>query len=156
MAKAVEKYLSDRAFNIPVLEPLLIFTNPGTHVEAIHPSVRIVLSDAMERFAMGMLQDRTVLSSNQIQQLVDALQGVVDQNQPPEIRDAYSFRDEPPPRKPVRLPPMPDVAREEPEIIKKVSQQATFSRRQWLLLALLLAVNIIIVIILVLVVVTSF
>jgi len=158
MAKAVEKYLTDRKFSVPTIEPLLIFTNPGVHVEASHPSVRIVQADALGRFAIGVIQGEIVLNPSEIQQIVDALQGVVDQNQPKEIHDAYSFREESPPRKPVRLPlpQMPDVAREEPEIIRKVSQQATFTKRQWLLLASLLVVNIVIVIILVLVVVTFF
>jgi hypothetical protein len=156
MAKAVEKFLADRNISSPTVEPLLIFTNPGVHVEATRPVVRIVLADALGRFAVGLLQEDMVLKPAEIQPIVDALQGVVVQSQPAEIRDVYSFQEEPPHRKPVRLPPMPNVAREEPQIIKKVSQQATFSRHQWLLLALLLVGNIIILIILVLVVVTSF
>jgi hypothetical protein len=156
MARAVEKYLTDRKLNIPPIEPLLIFTNPGVHLEALHPSVRIILGDALGRFAINLMQGESLLSSSQIQQLIDTLQGVAEQNQPAEIHDAYSFQEESPPRKPVRLPQMPDVAREEPEIIKRVSQRTPFTKRQWLLLALLLVVNILILIILVLVVVASF
>jgi hypothetical protein len=156
MSKAVEEHLTDHVINIPPIEPLLIFTNPGVHVEASHSSVRIILSDAVRRFAINLIQGENVLSSSQIQQLVDSLQGVIEQNPPMEIQDAYSFQEEAPPRKPIRLPQMPDVAREEPEIIKKVSRQAPFTKRQWLLLALLLVVNILILIVLVLVVVASF
>ena len=75
--------------------------------------------------------------------------------EPIEIRDVYTFHEEAPPRNPVRLPQVPEAAREEPEIIKKVSQRAPFTKRQWLLLTLLLAVNITIIIILVLVVLSS-
>ncbi len=160
MAKAVEKHLISHQLRIPLIEPLIIFTNPGVHLEMSRPLVRIVQIDGLSRFAAGLLQNDSILNPREIQLTIDALRGVKVEEagviQAVEIQDAYSFKEEPLPRKPVRMPQMPEMVREEPDLIRKVSSRVAFNKHQWLLLSLLLAVNIIIVIILVLVVVTSF
>jgi len=160
MAQSLEEYLSDLGFENPEIEPVLVFTNPGVHVEFSRPSVRIVLIDALERFAVGLVQNQVQLNPGQVQRIVDSLtyviEGDIEKAQPAEILDAYSLRELPVPRKPIRLPQMPDAAREEPEIIRKVSQRTPFTKRQWMLLGFLLVGNIIILIVLVLVVMTSF
>jgi len=160
MTKSLEEYLAESGIENPEIEPVLVFTNPGIHVEFSHPSVRIVLFDALERFAVGLVQNSVKLNPVQIQEVVDsltyAIKGDIAEAQPGEILDAYTLRELTSPRKPIRLPQMPDAAREEPEIIRQVSQHTPFSKRQWLFLGILLVVTMIILVILVLVVMTSF
>jgi|GEM_PF-577352 len=44
-----------------IVDPILMAANPGMHIDSIRPAVRIVMSDALERFAISMNQAREVL-----------------------------------------------------------------------------------------------
>lgn len=44
------------------VESVLLSADPGTHIESVRPIVRIVMSDALERFSASLSQARTVLS----------------------------------------------------------------------------------------------
>lgn len=53
---------------VPV-EPILLSANPGMHIESVRPVVRVVMSDALERFAMSINQAKIVLSGSAVIQL---------------------------------------------------------------------------------------
>jgi hypothetical protein len=54
-------------------EPILLATNPGMHVDTIRPLVRVVLSDALERFAVSVSQARALQSPEDAQLIIDRL-----------------------------------------------------------------------------------
>jgi len=62
MAQALQKFLEMQGFNLGV-EPVLMVMNPGMHVDSVRPLIRVVLSDAVERFAIGLTQATRVLSA---------------------------------------------------------------------------------------------
>lgn len=84
LTRAFQKYLEIQRVDksIPV-EAVLIATDPGAHVEAIRPVVRIVLSDAIKQFATSILQTRPVLQNNQVYDLAERLVEARPVNQPP-------------------------------------------------------------------------
>jgi hypothetical protein len=73
MTRAVETFLARRGHHIMEIQSVLLFSNPGTHVDVIRPAIRVVLMDGLDRFISGLTQTRTFLTSEDIQQIVDAL-----------------------------------------------------------------------------------
>lgn len=79
MAEAVDSYLAKNGYTVPEIPGILFFSHPGTHVDSIRPSVRIVLMDGVERFITGLLQGHPVLTKTDAQNYIEAL------TRPPEI-----------------------------------------------------------------------
>ena len=55
MAKEIEAFLVARNFEVGIVEPVLVFSDPGVHVDTIRPIVRIVQADALDRFGAGSI-----------------------------------------------------------------------------------------------------
>jgi len=73
-ARAVEVLLERQGIKLPApVEPLLVAADPGLHVQTLRPAIRIILSDAIERFALSLLQSPPLLSSTQIKEIVERL-----------------------------------------------------------------------------------
>lgn len=148
--------LSKLGIELPTIEPIVFFTDPGAHVDTAHPAARIVLVDAVQRFITSILTSPVTLSQDAIQQIVD---DYVAENlqEPPdaikEIRDVYSLREKPAPKKPAEPSRLATMSRDEPEIIKRLAKLFPFTRQQWILIGILLIVNLIILVWLVVVVV---
>jgi len=53
------------------VEAVLLAANPGMHIEAVRPVIRIVMSDALERFAISIAQAEPVFSPETVHELVD-------------------------------------------------------------------------------------
>jgi hypothetical protein len=156
-AEAITGHLTELQLSFPKIEPVLFFSDPGVHVDAVRPIVRILLADALERFTAGMFMSPVEMEAEEIQAVVDALVGVEKTTDADlslqETRDAFSFKSE---RAPLKLPsipsPLANVHIGEPAFAKQISKRVPFSRRQWILLALLLIVNLVVLAILVLVI----
>lgn len=73
MARVVEHYFQQRGIQIPVLEAVLVFTDPGVHVDTARPAVRVVQIDVLERFAARLAQGRRRLSPEDINYLTQML-----------------------------------------------------------------------------------
>jgi hypothetical protein len=103
MVRALDTHLRKDKVPISEVRPVLIFTNPGMHVDSVHPAVRLVLSDALDRYVSSLLQDTGVMRTDVIQQVVRSLvpedEGYQDTTQPivtdDEEDDIFAFRDEP-------------------------------------------------------------
>lgn len=152
MARAVNKHLTRQGIALPNIMPVLFFVEPGVHVEATRPAVRIVLVDAIDRFASGVAQSEVVLEEEDVKKILLALgtsaTGESLGSLVAEPRDAFSFQDRKTSARTQRRPINVDIPLGEPEIAKKVP----FKPRQWVILGILLLVNIIIIVALVLLV----
>ncbi len=73
MGRAVELFFQRKGVEIPVLEPVLVFTNPGIHIDAARPAVRIVQIDVLDRIAARLVQGRRRFSSEDVQYLARLL-----------------------------------------------------------------------------------
>jgi hypothetical protein len=70
----LQKFLERQGvMNILTAEPILLATNPGMHVDTIRPLVRVVMSDALERFAVSVSQARALQSPEDAQLIIDRL-----------------------------------------------------------------------------------
>ncbi len=135
MAQAVEEYLKKNGYAVPEIPAILFFSHPGTHVDSIRPSVRIVLMDGLERFITGLLQGHPVLSKADAQNYIEAL------SRPPE--NLEENQDTASKGSSIRNP----LASEELENrITIFSQRIPFTAQQLLLLGAMAVVEIIVLI----------
>lgn len=73
-ARAIQVLLERQGISLPTpVEAVLVAADPGLHVQTLRPAVRIILSDAIERFALSLAQARPVLSPAQVQNLAERL-----------------------------------------------------------------------------------
>jgi hypothetical protein len=156
-AQDVEAWLKSQGMRFtPPIESLLIFTDPGIHVEMTRPAVRIVQIDAVDRFISGLLQSPLILSKEEVQSITTMFTrtGEMDAGLPasPE-RDVFSLRDDL-----EKKPGQSSIADRIPRGEKAVTtlNKIPFSNRQWYLLGCLVIVNIVILIALVLFILTSY
>ena len=141
MAEKVSAYLTANNPAPVEVEPFLYFSDPGTHVEAVRPAVRILPVDGLERFVAGLLQSRVYFEKEEVQKLVDLLRkymGVSERqlSSQPE-RDAFSFADD------ERLGESSVLDRiPRGEGVVKALNKIPFSGRQWALLGCIVVINI--------------
>ncbi|MGD8632223.1 MAG: hypothetical protein PVF85_01550, partial [Anaerolineales bacterium] len=102
MADALLNYLREQGFGLPEIEPVLIFTDPRTHVDSLQSKVRIVYADAVDHFAANLQEYQPIMDGDDIRDIVQALT-----NPPqPELEEEAQAPPEPEPRPdaPVDLP----------------------------------------------------
>jgi len=141
---ALADYLTNQGVEPPPIEPVVFFADPGAHIDTSHPAVRIVL---IERFITSVLRNPLTLDGDSIQIISNILLGKEDPERPiteNELRDAYTLREAPPPKKPAEPSRLAEISRAEPVIVQRLSKYLPFTGRQWVLLGLLLLVNFII------------
>jgi len=155
MAQAVEEHLKAQNIYPSTIESVLVFTDPGVHIEMARPAVRIVLIDAIDRFTAGLLQAPVLLGKEEAQEIADCLAkslGITDEGSPYPDRDAFSFSDESAPRS--KGPTIVDRLPRGERAVTTLNK-IPFSNRQWLVVGCLLAVNILILIAVVLFIIFS-
>ncbi|UCH59809.1 MAG: NERD domain-containing protein [Anaerolineales bacterium] len=144
MSQAVEEFLKeDHPFML--VEPVLVFYDPGTHVDTIRPDVRIILADGLERFCAGLLQSGSRLERNTVQALVDMFShtstGEAQEAAAISERDVFSFRDE---EMEAKGPSLRDrLPSDEP--ILSFFNNMPFTTRQWVVLLLMAGFNVVLI-----------
>ncbi len=74
LARALQVYINRQGVTLPTLvEPVLIASNPGMHIDSMRPVVRVVMSDAIRQFAASLQQARGVLRSEQAFDLTERI-----------------------------------------------------------------------------------
>lgn len=74
LAKVLQKYFEKQNAKLTApIEPVLMASDPGLHVESVRPVARVVQSDAIERFAESLLTARPIYNAQMVNELVDRL-----------------------------------------------------------------------------------
>lgn len=154
MALAVAKFLTARDYELPEVEPVLVFTDPGVHIEAVRPVVRVILIDGLERFTAGLAQGYPILEKEDVQKIVKLFSdsmglGDLDASPYPE-EDVFSYKDEEVERKPSWQDSIPAG-----DSIVSTLDKIPFTGRQWLLLGTMMIVNVFVLLAFILVVLVS-
>ena len=85
LGKAVRIYLDRKNFNLPEgIEPILLSINPGLHIASVRPIVRIVMSDAVDRFAAALAQEPPMMSVEIVHEIAEEIINPRPPKQPPE------------------------------------------------------------------------
>ncbi len=90
-----------------VVDPILMAADPGMHIESVRPAVRIVMSDALERFAISMNQARAVQDNDTVKAIAQVIV-----NGPKKEAAAAPFVESPAEPLPVSNPSSPQNANE--------------------------------------------
>lgn len=57
LARALQVFIERQGLKLPVqIEPVILAADPGLHVESVRPLVRVVMSDAIDRWAASIAQ----------------------------------------------------------------------------------------------------
>ena len=74
MARAIQVFLQRQGYSsIFTVEAVLLCSDLSIHVDSIRPIIRVVMRDALERFAVSIAQGRVVLAPDAVQDIVGRL-----------------------------------------------------------------------------------
>lgn len=74
MGRVLQVYLDRQGYKgVLMVDPILMAADPGMHIDSTRPAVRIVLSDALERFAISLNQSRLVLTPEAVSTLAQTI-----------------------------------------------------------------------------------
>jgi hypothetical protein len=72
--RVLQVYLDRQGFKDALtVDSILMAADPGMHIESTRPAVRIVMSDALERFAVSLGQGRLILNAPTANDIVQAI-----------------------------------------------------------------------------------
>jgi len=150
MIKALETVLEKHGLSGSEIQGVLFFSNPGIHIDAQRPTVRIVLMDGVERFITSILQGDLKYEKDEVQTLVTALTepGSLENKEalPLEASDEVT-----PQPKPVEPPREPILGKN----INAFSERFPLTTRQWVLLGIMGLVEIIILVAFIFIILTT-
>ncbi len=139
MTRAVNNFLDQKDYAIET-DGVLVFTDPGIHVNTTRSDVRVILMDAIERFGARLLQERPVMDVEDVRSIIHALEVAMQ----PEEEAAVE---------PVIVPHQQVVQNVDDKFIQAISPlqgKVNFSRRQWLLLGAFVIIDVLVLVILLL------
>lgn len=129
----------------PEILPVLVFANPGVHIETINPIIRIVLMDGVESLIDGFLKGKEVLQPEEINFLSDSLEIIANTDKIIPVGEGEDFfgRDMLLSEKkaPLKLLEIPLPTNQS---LSPVEKKLKFTRKQWLILEILLILTIVV------------
>lgn len=132
-------FIKNRNPSLPTVETVLVFTDPGMHLESARPAVRIVMTDAIERFINGLIQSPILLSQEEVAKAVELLS----RPQPVEANlmseDAFDLVEQKEPKKPGASDRLRSAS--ENAILPRL-EKVPFTNRQWMILGVIILINI--------------
>ncbi|MBN2043800.1 MAG: hypothetical protein JW757_02170 [Anaerolineales bacterium] len=135
MTRAFNNFLTQKGYALEN-DGILVFTDPGIHVNATRSDVRIILVDAVERFASRLLLNRPVMDVEDVRSIIHSLEVAMQPEEEPEAE--------------VKIVPHQQVAQSVDsgfmQAISPLQKRANFSRRQWTLLGAFVLMDILILI----------
>jgi len=137
-------FLVTRLAQLPVIHPVLILLNPGTHVDTVRPAVRTILVDGLERFIARLSLDTPQLTSEEVQLIVNRL--TEPPHAPPENLEELATTD----KNWRELQALKPVLEIEPKLTKNIdslSNKLRFTTRQWIFLGVIGFFNILLLIV---------
>lgn len=74
MARAIQVFLQRQGYSaITSVDAILLCSDPSVHVDSIRPIIRVVMRDALERFAISIMQARVMLSPESVQDVIERI-----------------------------------------------------------------------------------
>ena len=73
MSRAIHAFLTSKGYQVEDTEPVLFLSDPSVHVDAIHPAVRIVLTDGADRYIENLYQFPQLFDVALVKRISDTL-----------------------------------------------------------------------------------
>jgi hypothetical protein len=135
MAQAFENFLKKREYEFAT-NGILVFTDPGIHVNTMRSEVRIILMDAIERFGTGFLQAEQVMTIENVRAIINTIETAL---QPEEEPDESA-----------KVVPHQQVAQTVDsgflQFMEPLQKRMRFSSRQWILVGAFLIIDVLVLI----------
>lgn len=139
--------LDQRGRSHPEIIPILIFANPGTHLEATNPAVRVVLMDGVESLIGALMTGVRVLDADEVNALLNTLEFIDNPETAIPMGEGEDFFGkyllEPEKKPSLSIPKVKFPTR---AALPSVEEKFKFSAKQWLVIEILLVFTIIILI----------
>lgn len=138
-AKKLAAILDVHGKSHPEVLPVLIFADPGVHIETTNPALRIVLMDGVDSLITTFLNSDEVLQPNEINFLSDSLEVMANPDLAIPIGEGEDFfgQDLLVPEK--KAPPkMPSINIPTTMSLPAVEEKLHFTKKQWIILIVLL------------------
>lgn len=132
LGRVVDSYLTKNEILHPEVQPVLIFTHPGVHVDTNRPAARIVLMDAVERFITDLIRGSDTLIPGDVRAIVETLQKADERVAAPLDEPEITAEQQAPPepQEPSRLDKLATTGIPLPPALADLR----FSKGQWMLL----------------------
>jgi hypothetical protein len=139
--------LEKRGKSHPEIVPVLVFTNPGVHIESGNPAIRIVLMDGMDNLISNILNSDEVLTATEISNLADSLELMVDPDKAIPMGEGEDFfgRDLLEPKKNPGFS-LPKFTLPATLSLPAMEEKLQFSPKQWFILEVLMVLVILVLI----------
>jgi hypothetical protein len=129
----------------PEVLAVLIFANPGVHIETSNPAIRIVLMDGVDNLIATFRNSEEVLTPNEIDYLSNSLEVMSNPEKALPMGEGEDFfgRDLFVPEK--KAPPkMPSIPIPTDMTLPPVEKKLQFTKKQWIILTVLLLLTIVV------------
>jgi hypothetical protein len=74
MGRVLQVYLDRQGYKgLLMVDPILMAADPGMHIDSTRPAVRIVMSDALDRFGISLAQARVLFSLEAVSEIADVI-----------------------------------------------------------------------------------
>jgi hypothetical protein len=74
MARAVKVFIERQGVKVPIeIEPVLIAGNPGLHIEAVRPAIKVMMIDGIKSFVSGLATAQPVLKLEAVHEFADRI-----------------------------------------------------------------------------------
>jgi hypothetical protein len=143
---AVEQYLQSQGVEDAQLHGLLVFMNPGIHIDTVRPAVRVVMKDGLERFMSNLVTRPPIFNTSELKKLVALFHQTNEAEELPAVRDQFDFQEETK-KKPTKSPnpvhtlPAPNIFLT--KNLESVSRKINLTNKQWIFIGIMLVVQII-------------
>lgn len=144
-AQKLAALLDKREKSHPEVVPVLIFANPGVHIETSNPAIRVVLMDGVESLISDIVNSEEVLTPNEINFLADAFEIIENPETAIPMGEGEDFfgRDLLEPEKKASFK-LPKVKLPTNLSLPPVEEKLKFSPRQWLIIEVLMVLTIVV------------
>ncbi len=147
MARAVETFVRNKIDTSISVDGVLVCTNVRTHVESRRPDVRVILIDAIERFAARLLEEPATIPTEKRHKIIRAFASYMEST-----GEEAEVTEEAPPTK--KVAESIDASFE--QSLQPLQRTFNFSTRQWIILGgFVLAEIVILLIFLVMIIMTA-
>lgn len=144
LAQTVSGFLAQKGQMVSEVTPILLFADPGVHIDSNRPAIRLVLADGIDRLIASFLQANEVLNSLEVKAICDIFDNIAHPIAPiTGVEEDFFGKDlglgveKPKPKAPM---PVPELNLDLPPFLRRLK----FTRAQWMLLGVIVLLNILV------------
>lgn len=144
LTQMIDDFLTRKGQMNVEVTPVLLFADPGAHVDQTRPAIRVVLADGIDHLISSYTQAEEKLNLLEVKAITDIFDGAANPIQPIAVKEEDFFGKElgigieKPKPKPPR--PVPQLNLQLPSLVTRLN----FTRGQWLLLGAIVVLNILV------------